>query len=80
MQVYLPDKLYQAVKDKGLRASDLLQKAVRAELRRRELLDETDDYLSDLVAQVGVPGTAPTARAEALSRQVRRNATETRAL
>jgi post-segregation antitoxin (ccd killing protein) len=42
MQVYLPEDLYQAVKDKRLAASELLQEAVRSELRRRELLSETD--------------------------------------
>ena len=32
MQVYLPDDLYELVKARGLPASELLQKAVRAEL------------------------------------------------
>ena len=38
MQVYLPDELYNLVKKRRLPASELLQKAVRAELRRRDLL------------------------------------------
>jgi hypothetical protein len=38
MQVYLPDDLYKAVKERRLPASELLQEAVRAELRRQELL------------------------------------------
>ena len=55
MQVYLPDDLYQQVKARGLPASELLQKAVRAELRRLDLLAATDRYVADLVAEVGPP-------------------------
>lgn len=65
MQVYLPDDLYKLVKARGLPASELLQKAVRAELRRLELLDETDRYVADLVAEVGPPTAAQRARASA---------------
>jgi hypothetical protein len=46
MQVYLPDDLYELVKSRGLPASELLQKAVRAELRRQDLLAESDRYLT----------------------------------
>jgi len=52
MQVYLPEALYRAVKEQGLPASELLQDAVRGELRRRALLTETDRYLDELVAEV----------------------------
>jgi post-segregation antitoxin (ccd killing protein) len=38
MQVYLPDDLYRAVKDRGLPASDLLQRAVQAKLRRQAMV------------------------------------------
>lgn len=72
MQVYLPEELYHAVKERGLPASDLLQKAVRAELRRQDLLAETDRYVEELVAKVGSPTAASTAKAEALSRRIRR--------
>lgn len=72
MQVYLPDDLYRAVKDRGLPASDLLQKAVQAEVHRQELLEETDRYLSDLVAEVGTPDATATAKAESLSRRISR--------
>ena len=34
MQVYLPDELYRLVKKRRLPASELLQSAVRAEVRR----------------------------------------------
>ena len=55
MQVYLPDDLYEQVKARGLPASELLQKAVRAELRRLDLLAEADRYVAELVAEVGPP-------------------------
>jgi len=70
MQVYLPDDLYRQVKQRGLPASELLQDAVRAELRRQELLAETDSYLADLVAEVGEPSTHELARAEAVARRI----------
>lgn len=71
LQVYLPDDLYKAVKERGLPASELLQGAVRAELRRRELLDETDRYLAELTEEVGEPSASAVARADSLARRVR---------
>jgi post-segregation antitoxin (ccd killing protein) len=70
MQVYLPDDLYRAVKERGLPASELLQTAVQAELRRAVLLEATDDYLADLVAEVGEPDDRQQARADAIARRV----------
>ena len=70
MQVYLPDDLYQLVKTRGLPASELLQRAVRAELRRLDLLAETDRYLADLVAEVGPPSAGERARAGAVARRL----------
>jgi len=71
LQVYLPDELYRAVKERQLPASELLQGAVRAELQRQELLEETDRYLSDLVDEVGEPSDASVAQAELLAQRVR---------
>lgn len=71
VQVYLPEDLYRAVKDRRLPASELLQGAVRAELRRQDLLAETDRYLAELVDEVGEPSAAAVARAEALSKGAR---------
>jgi metal-responsive CopG/Arc/MetJ family transcriptional regulator len=71
MQVYLPDELYQQVKERELPASELLQEAVRAELRRQELLERTDEYLAGLVAEVGEPSRRELARAEAIARRIR---------
>jgi post-segregation antitoxin (ccd killing protein) len=70
LQVYLPDELYRAVKERQLPASELLQGAVRAELRRQAILEETDRYLSELVDEVGEPSPAAVARAERLAQRV----------
>jgi post-segregation antitoxin (ccd killing protein) len=72
MQVYLPEAMYEQVKERGLPVSELLQKAVRAELRRQDLLAETDRYLADLVADVGAPSAAQRARAAAVARRLGR--------
>lgn len=66
VQVYLPDDLYQAVKELGLPASELLQEALRGEMRRRRLLDATDEYLAELIAEVGEPSAEDKAWAKAL--------------
>jgi post-segregation antitoxin (ccd killing protein) len=71
MQVYLPDELYRAVKQRKLPASELLQAAIRAELRRQDLLDETDRYLAEIMGSIGEPSPEAIARAEALSRRIR---------
>ena len=72
MQVYLPDDLYRAVKERELPASELLQEAVRSELRRQALLEETDRYVAELIDEVGEPSQQALARAAALSRRIRR--------
>ena len=64
LQVYLPDDLYHLVKERRLPASELLQGAVRAELRRRDLLDNTERYLAELLNEVGEPGADEVAKAE----------------
>lgn len=55
MQVYLPDDLYREVKKRKLPASELLQAAVRAAVKRRTILEEGDRYLAELIAEVGMP-------------------------
>jgi post-segregation antitoxin (ccd killing protein) len=74
MQVYLPDDLYVAVKERGLPASALLQEAVEAELRRQRLNDEADRYLADLIAEVGEPSAKDRDRATAIARRIRERA------
>jgi post-segregation antitoxin (ccd killing protein) len=58
LQVYLPDELHRQLKEHGLAPSELLQRAVREEVRRRELEAATDAYLAELIAEVGEPSTA----------------------
>jgi hypothetical protein len=70
MQVYLPDDLYEQVKTRHLPASDLLQRAVRAEVRRQDLLGETDAYLTELAAEVGEPSPQEQADAQAIARRI----------
>jgi len=72
MQVYLPDELYREVKARKLPASELLQIAVRAAVKRQHLLAETDRYLAELIAEVGEPSPQATARANAIVRGPRR--------
>jgi post-segregation antitoxin (ccd killing protein) len=71
LQVYLPNDLSQKVKGRSLPASEFLQEAVRAELRRQDLLQQTDSYLDELVADVGEPSLREVARAEAKARRIR---------
>lgn len=71
MQVYLPDDLYKLVKKSRLPASELLQDAVRAEVRRRELLREAERYVVELTAEVGEPSLRQRARATAIVERIR---------
>jgi hypothetical protein len=75
MQVYLPDDLYRLVKKRRLPASELLQSAVRAEVRRLDLLSETDRFTTALIAEVGEPSRAEQARAKALAQRIAKRAT-----
>lgn len=79
MQVYLPDALYRAVKDRGLPASELLQEAIQAELRRQALNDEAGRYVAELTAEVGEPPRREVARAEAIARRIRERIARTSA-
>jgi hypothetical protein len=71
MQVYLPEELYRAVKERGLPASELLQEAIEVELRRQVLNEAADTYLDELIAEVGEPSPREQARADALARRIR---------
>lgn len=74
MQVYLPDALYRVVKERGLPASELLQEAVAAEVRRQELLTRADECLAELLDEVGEPSEAEAARADAIARRIQERA------
>jgi hypothetical protein len=70
MQVYLPTDLYKMVKERGLPASELLQEAVRAEVRRRKLQSASRRYTAELAAEVGQPSSRERARAVAVAQRI----------
>jgi len=70
MQVYLPDDLYDLVKKGRLPASELLQDAVRAEVRRRQLLAAGEKYVAELTADVGQPTPRQRAAAAAIVKKL----------
>jgi len=72
MQVYLPDELYAQLKARRLPASELLQDAVRAEVRRQDLSAEADRYIAALAKQVEAPSREQTAKADAIARAAAR--------
>ncbi len=72
IQVYLPDELHREVKRTGLSPSELLQEAVRSELRRREQIERLDEYLNELEQELGEPARAEKARADAVVRRITR--------
>ena len=74
MQIYLPEDLYAQVKAQDLPASELLQEAVRVELRRRRLATAGEEYLSELLAEVGGADPAETAWAQDLAKRLARRA------
>ena len=73
MQVYLPDDLHAAVKEHGFPASEMLQKAVREEIRRLELIKAGEEYLADLIEEVGEPSPADVAWARGIVDQAMRH-------
>jgi hypothetical protein len=70
MQVYLPTDLYEIVKEGRLPASELLQEAVRTEIRRRKLRAASRRYTTELAAQVGQPAARERARAVAVAQRI----------
>lgn len=78
--MYLPEELYREVKERGLPASELLQAAVAAEVRRQKLEAEADAYIAELIAEFGEPTEEEMAEAEAvvdrIVRTARRNAND----
>lgn len=72
LQVYLPDDLYRELKARELPASELLQEAVRAELRRLELGEELEAYVRELKAEVGEPSAEERARGRAIVERITR--------
>lgn len=72
MQVYLPTDLYEMVKERGLPASELLQEAVRAEVRRQQLQSDSLRYTTELATEVGQPTPREQARAVTVAQRISR--------
>ena len=72
--MYLPEDLYAELKAEGLPASELLQQAVRVELKRRRLVREGEKYLTELLDEVGNPDAADAAWAQDLAKRLARRA------
>lgn len=70
MQVYLPEDLFEQVKSRKLPASELLQNAIRAEVRRQDLLAETDRYIAELASEVDQPTAADAKHARATAARI----------
>lgn len=70
IQVYLPDELYAELKARRLPASELLQNAVRAEVRRQKLGAEADRYIARLEREVGKPSDEEMERATAIAKRI----------
>jgi hypothetical protein len=67
------------VKKRQLPASEPLQKAVRAELRRLDLLAESDKYIAELMSQVGRPNATERSRAGTIAGRIAKRATRRKA-
>jgi post-segregation antitoxin (ccd killing protein) len=76
VQVYLPDDLYAELKQRKLPASELLQEAVRAEVRRQKLIDEADAYLKEAIDKYGEPDPEDIAWAEEFVREIKEHRAE----
>ncbi len=72
--MYLPEDLYAELKAEELPASELLQEAVRVELKRRRLARAGEEYLTELLDEVGNPDAADAAWAQDLARRLARRA------
>ena len=70
MQVYLPNELYDEVKRRGISPSELLQQAVRTEMRRSALQEEADRYVAELIEEMGDPSEAAVEKAESIARRL----------
>jgi post-segregation antitoxin (ccd killing protein) len=64
MQIYLPDDLYAEVKARNLRASELLQQAIRAEIRREEQIQAMAEFVQEAIREYGEPSADELAEAE----------------
>lgn len=70
LEVEVPDEVYDEYRAGDASAADHLSDVVRAELRRRIAIDETDIYLGDLSREVGTPSASETTEAKAIALRI----------
>ncbi len=70
LEVEVPDEVYEGYRSGDASAADQLRGVVRAELRRRIAVDETDAYLRTLSWEVGVPSVAEVSRAKTIALRI----------
>jgi post-segregation antitoxin (ccd killing protein) len=66
MTVYLPEDLYELVKERGMPVSELLQDAIRREVELEEKRAAADELVRELVREHGEPSARDVAWAEGL--------------
>ena len=71
MQIYLPDELYAEVKARKLRVSELLQQAIRAELRREEQIQAMAEFVQETIREYGEPSAEELAEAEEFAARIK---------
>jgi post-segregation antitoxin (ccd killing protein) len=71
IQIYLPDDLYAAVKARKLRASELSQQALRAEIHRQERIEAANEWLAEQIAESGEPSPEDLAWAEDMAARIK---------
>jgi post-segregation antitoxin (ccd killing protein) len=71
MQIYLPDDLYAEVKARNLRASELLQQAIRAEIRREEQIQAMAEFVQEAIREYGEPSPEELAEAEEFAARIK---------
>ena len=74
MTVYLPDDLYELVKERGMPVSELLQAAIRREVELEAKRAAADELVRELALEHGEPSAADVAGAEALGNRSARRA------
>ena len=75
VHVYLPDDLYQFVKDHQLLASELLQEAIRSKVYQQDLREEMERRINESIGEIRQPSAEAWAQARALSSRMRGDGT-----
>lgn len=71
IHVYLPEDLYQFVKEHQLSASELLQEAIRSEIYQQDLREGMERRINESIGEVREPSAEAWALAKALSSRTR---------